>query len=280
MDLEKVHIQVPAKINFSLSVEPPLENGMHPITSKMARITLFDDLELTRLDDHALSRYAILWHEDAPKRTDIDWPVTSDLAVRAHRALEEELGLSLPVQMKLEKRIPVGGGLGGGSADAAAMLQATIELFNLHVDAHAIASKLGSDIPFLLHGGAGIVRGTGERIEPLKHEDMHLVLIIPEYGCSSSSVYGSFNALGCQNGASNDLLIPACDIESRLGEDIGLLKLLTDLDVHLSGSGSTMFIICDNAPHATMLVEVIEKQTNHVAMATQTYSPQEAMKRT
>ncbi len=165
MDFEKVHIKAPAKINLSLSVEPPRDDGMHTIRSKMARIALFDDLELTRLDAHALSRYAILWHDDAPKRTDIDWPVTSDLAVRAHRMLEEVAGRSLPVQMKLEKRIPVGGGLGGGSADAAAMMLATIELFDLKLDAHAIASNLGSDIPYLLHGGAGIVRGVGENIE-------------------------------------------------------------------------------------------------------------------
>ena len=281
MDLEKVHILAPAKINFSLLVEPPREDGLHPITSKMARITLFDDLELTRLDDHSLSRYAILWHDDAPKKADIDWPVTHDLAVLAHRALEGAVGRSLPLQMKLEKRIPIGGGLGGGSADAAAMLLGTSELFDLDVDLQEIAIGLGSDVPCLLNGGAGIVRGVGDVIEQVQHEETHLVLIIPEYSCSTAAVYESFDALGCQSkGVGNDLLLPACKVESNLQSDIEVLGALTDLEIHLSGSGSTMFIICDNEQRATELANEISQQTNHVAMATQTYMPQEAMERT
>ena len=282
MDLLKVNMQAPAKINLSLSVSPPREDGLHPITSKMAQIALFDDLELTRLDDHALSRYAILWHEDAPKPTPIDWPVTADLAVRAHRALEECVGQPLPVQMKLEKRIPVGGGLGGGSADAAVMLQAIIALFNLDVDVQEIASTIGADVPFALIGGAGDVTGIGEIISPINLDAMHLVLIIPTYSCETAKIYDAFDALGCksEDGVVNDLLLPACEVENQLSADIDAIKSLTGLEVQLSGSGSSMFIICDTTEQATALAYEIEKQTNHVALATQTYTPQVAMEKT
>ena len=135
-----VHIQAHAKVNLSLMVERPLENGMHPIESKMARIALFDTLEVTRLEDHAPSRYAVLWAEDAPKQSEIDWAITDDLAVQAHRLLEKAVGHPLPIQLKLEKRIPVGGGLGGGSADAAAMLLAVSQLFKVDIDLTEIAT--------------------------------------------------------------------------------------------------------------------------------------------
>ena len=121
-----------AKRNLALSVGPPRAgDGYHPIASWMARVDLADDLTLTRLDDGDLSRYAIVWHEEALRPTPIDWSITKDLAVRAHLLVQEHLGTEMPVQLKLENRIPVGGGLGGGSADAAAMLLALDELFGL-----------------------------------------------------------------------------------------------------------------------------------------------------
>src|SRR4029079_18091135 len=103
----------PAKLNLALSVGPPdpATGGGDPIASWMATVDFFDDLTLTRLDEGSLSRYAILWHKDAKRRSEINWSIAKDLAVRAHLALERRTAKRLPVQMKLEKRIPVGGGL-------------------------------------------------------------------------------------------------------------------------------------------------------------------------
>ncbi len=105
--------QAPAKLNLALSVGPPAEDGMHPICTWMVAIDLCDELTVTRLEADRLSCYAIIWHEDAKRRSDIDWPITRDLAVRAHLALEQHTNSRLPVQLKLQKRIPVGAGLGG-----------------------------------------------------------------------------------------------------------------------------------------------------------------------
>ena len=282
MDLQKVHVLAPAKVNLSLTVEPPRHDGMHPITSKMASISLFDEIEITRLDGHALSRYAIVWHDEAIKKTEIDWSVTSDLAVRAHRLLEESVGRSLPVQMKLEKRIPVNSGLGGGSADAAAMLKATSSMFDLDVNLHQIALRIGSDVPFFLKGGIGMVSGVGELIDSLDYEEIHMVVVIPDYGCKTSEVYASFDTLNRNEKETiqNDLLPAACLVQEQLSVDLDAIRTISEQEVHLSGSGSTMFIICDNALHATTIADWIADKTNHIAMATQTYSPQKAMERT
>ncbi len=264
-----------AKVNFSLEVGQAQDDGMHPICSKMATIALFDELELTRLDDHSLSIYSILWHEDAPLTSEIDWPLKSDLTVRAHLELEKAVGRKLPVQMKLLKRIPVGGGLAGGSADAAAMLRAVVALFDLDVELAPIASKLGSDVPFLITGGTANVAGMGEQVTPLAFETVHLLLIIPSYSCSTAEVFKAFDGLGepqkTDNG--NDLMQAAFTVEHRLAIDFEAMMELTGLTIHLSGSGSTMFAICDNAEQAKKLAERIQKETTLVAIATHTCAP-------
>lgn len=288
MSFHGVEYQARAKINLSLSVGEINDDGMHPIVSKIACVDFSDDLEVVKLDEATLSRYAILWADDAPQKSPINWPITRDLAVRAHRLLEHASGHPLPVQMKLQKRIPIGGGLGGGSSDAAAMLLACSELYNLDVDLVSIAGKLGSDVPFFLTGGTAVVSGFGETIEPLGDEKLHLVLMAPEYGCPTGEVYDSFDDLGIihldekrvRGGELfNDLFDAACKISEELHEDFNRLQQVTGLEIHLSGSGSTMFTICDNEQHAlTLAKEVTEKSTIN-AIATYTCLPNMAMER-
>jgi len=274
-----------AKVNLALSVGAPLRegprSGYHPIASWMARIDLADELMVTRLEDDRLSRYAILWHADAPRTSPIDWSITKDLAVRAHLLLEEETGRSLPVQLKLDKRIPVGGGLGGGSADAAAMLLAVRELFDLAIpDSRMVelAMKLGSDVAFCLEEGPAVVAGLGERIERTPAVEGWIVLVMPPFGCPTGAVYRAFDevageaeareeevramARGAGAGIEglslfNDLAAAA----ERVAPELGLLRAqiaralgrMGDSGpraVHVTGSGSTCFVVCGSAAHA------------------------------
>ena len=266
-----LHIKANAKVNLTLRVGKVLETGMHPIESKMARVAFSDAIELTRLDSHAPSRYAIFWHENAPRKSDIDWSITDDLAVRAHRLLESTVNHPLPIQMKLEKHIPVGGGLGGGSADAASMLIGLCKLFELNLDLDPLALSLGSDVPFLLHGETCDVRGVGEETTPLAFELLHLVLIFPSYSCITQAVYRAFDSLQPEELlGSNDLLAPAFEVAPQLAADFEALSTISGQEIHLSGSGSTMFAICHNAEHASELARKIEKETECVARVTQT----------
>lgn len=172
-----------AKINLALAVGPPepagsLKPGFHRIASWMAPIMLHDELELTRrggvkaTGPHGTSpqghigaggaglgeavgscRLVIEWAEDAPRPSVIDWPEEKDLAFRAHGLLEAHVGRALPVDALLRKRTPVGGGLGGGSSDAAAMLRGLNRLFGLGVsvaELQRLSAGLGSDVAFFI----------------------------------------------------------------------------------------------------------------------------------
>jgi 4-diphosphocytidyl-2-C-methyl-D-erythritol kinase len=271
---------------------------MHPICSWMVTIDLYDELELTRLEPDRLSRYAILWHGDAKRPTEIDWSVRNDLAVRAHLALEKHTGRHLPVQLRMDKRIPVGGGLGGGSSDAAAMLHAVNDLFDLGLSADelaAIGSGLGSDVPYFVHGGSAIVEGLGDRVT--RHDsvpEVHAVLIFPEHSCSTGAVYRQFDAMGAaklqpaavQQLAQtvhspihgkrlfNDLTEAALAVAPALREVCGRIEELAERPAHLSGSGSTWFILCDDPLHAEHLAEAVESRLGLPALAVRSDSGQ------
>ncbi|MDZ4754956.1 MAG: 4-(cytidine 5'-diphospho)-2-C-methyl-D-erythritol kinase [Phycisphaerae bacterium] len=288
--------RAPAKLNLALSVGPPSVDRMHPICSWMVTVDLHDDLLLTRLPEESLSRYAIVWHPDAKRRSDIDWSITQDLAVRAHLALERRCGRLLPVQMKLAKRIPVGGGLGGGSSDGAAMLHALNHLFELGCsddELAEIASELGSDVAFLVHGGSAIVEGLGERVE--RHAlppELHAVLAFPETACPTREVYGAFDRMtvGARvdsarvralaefratsrippHACFNDLAPPALTIAPTLADDLEELSALAERPAHVSGSGSTLFVLCDDQLHATALAEACTTRLNLPAVAVRT----------
>jgi 4-diphosphocytidyl-2-C-methyl-D-erythritol kinase len=279
-DPRSIVVRAPAKLNLALSVGPPGADRMHPIASWMVTVDFADDLHLTRLDAGRDSLYAIVWAPDAPRPSDIDWPIQKDLAVRAHLALERHVGRPLPVRMKLEKRIPVGGGLGGGSSDAAAMLRGVRELHGLAVsdgELAEIARGLGSDVPFLVRGGSAIVEGLGERLE--HHErlpDVHAVLAFPAAACPTGPVYGKFDLLRpdaslqaarvralasaatlAHDAPFNDLAEPAIAVTPSLADEIAEIAGLSGRRVHVSGSGSTLFVLCDDRPGADRIAEEV-----------------------
>ena len=288
----------PSKVNLALSVGAPGADGMHPISSWMVTTRFGDDLTVKRLAPGTPSRYAIEWHEDALRKTEIDWRISKDLAVRAHLALEQRLRRELPVQVRLQKRIPVGGGLGGGSSNAAAMLRALDALFDLRLRVgflEHLAEPLGSDVPFLVQGGSAIVEGLGERLAPSAEHRTHLVLVFPDAQCPTGAVYRAFDGLRAEarvdaarvrglaavgatagEGASapfNDLAEAACLVAPRLAEVRAAVESHARQPVHVSGSGSTLFLVCDSAVHADVLADSIGVRLGLPAVSTVTARP-------
>lgn len=263
-----------AKLNLALSVGPPDSGGMHPIASWMAAIDLADDVKLEKAGDAAASRYEIRWAPDAPRASAVDWPLDRDLGVRAHRLLEREAGRVLPIRMALHKRIPVGGGLGGGSSDAAAVLMGVNDLFGLGLSVGRLAElsrELGSDVAFFLDEAAGdgpprpaIVTGLGDRVERMERIAGEVVLILPPFGCPTGPVYRAYDEMGARalregevrslaaeagkegrapwGALFNDLAAPAAEAVPSFGRLLRELRARADaVPVHVSGSGSTLF---------------------------------------
>ena len=271
--------QAHAKINLALAVGPArASDGMHPIASWMAPIDLCDTVAMQRLPDGDGSRFEIAWAPEALRPTPIDWPIEADLAVRAVRAMETETGRALPVAMRVVKRIPVGAGLGGGSSDAAAALLGVRALFNLEIDdarLGEIALGLGSDAPFFLGDGPALVTGFGHEIErtPAVVGADAVALLIPSFSCATGAVYGAVDSLGQQDfrcdlvaqlacegvvrdaDLFNDLAQGAERVEPALIEIRARIASAAGVRVHITGSGSAMFAVCQSASEADRVVE-------------------------
>lgn len=259
-----------AKVNLLLRVDPAIGQGAragwHEIVSWMHAIDLHDEVVCEHADGSSLE---VVWAEDAPRASAIDWPAEKDLAFRALRALEAQVGRALPTRITLRKRIPVGAGLGGGSSDAAGALVALNDLHSLGLDGdrlRAIGATLGSDVAFFLddatvQGGsparAAIVGGFGDRIERVPSLAEEILLILPDVSCATREVYAAFDRLGsrttrvsfeeareiARRGSIaweelfNDLWEAACLVSSGVG---AMRDAMRGMAVLLTGSGSAM----------------------------------------
>ncbi len=256
----------PAKLNLALSVGPPRpQDGLHPICSWFVPIRLCDEIEVERLPEDRRNEISIGWADDAMRADPIDWPLDQDLAARAHRLLEKEVGRRLPAAIRVRKRIPAGAGLAGGSTDGAAALLALRDLFELPIDddrLRALGLRLGADVPFFLPpepAHAAIVEGVGERIERAPAPAARALLVAPPFGCSTAAVYREFDArpgpalrpdhirhLAAAPAIPweelfNDLAEPACRVEPRLTRVQESIADALSREAHITGSGSGVF---------------------------------------
>ncbi len=244
-------LRAPAKLNLFLQVRGRRPDGYHDIVSLMTPVSLFDELEIEPLPE---PRIVV---EGGPPGL----PPERNLAWTAAAALAPQARAVPGVRVRLRKNIPAGGGLGGGSSDAAAVLSALNGLWDCRLSAEALvplAASLGADVPFFLHGGAGVVRGVGEQFSPAVLPagfQKHWAIIQPPFELSTPEVYQKWDALGGAEepedpalGAflsgtgpfplRNDLEAPAFAIRPELRE---LKSLFSDSGAEMalmSGSGS------------------------------------------
>ena len=180
-----------AKINLWLRVGPPDGRGYHDIDTLFQRIDLADDVEVRALD---VAERSLHWTTEERRATDMG-SVEQNLAYRAAVAFQERAGWPAGFDIRLVKRIPIGGGLGGGSADAAAVLRALNALAPSPLDGaslHEVAASLGSDVPFL---ASEMVRATGtgrgDRLTafPITLAPASVLLVIPSFGVATADAY-------------------------------------------------------------------------------------------
>ncbi|HOX08376.1 MAG TPA: 4-(cytidine 5'-diphospho)-2-C-methyl-D-erythritol kinase [Planctomycetota bacterium] len=253
-DLE---LDAPAKVNLFLEVIAKRPDGYHEIETVMQAVDLCDRLSFWSRGDGEVT--ISVSGGDAPADD-------SNLAVRAARAVMQGSGTHGGVHLHIEKRVPSGGGMGGGSSDAAAVLRGLNRLWSLGAstaDLGKLGAALGSDVNFFLHGGLALCRGRGEVVEPLPAgPEMGLLLHFPRVHIATAGIYGSLgrSLTGPRISSTNlvakllrgDLAGAGDELFNRLEEPVfaahpGLavakerLRGSRALGALLSGSGSTIY---------------------------------------
>ncbi len=252
----------PAKINLNLVVGPLGCDGFHPVDSLVAKVTLYDRLELRKRSDGRI----VLDCAGADCG-----PPEKNLVTCAAKLLAEGRDVC-GVDIKLNKAIPPGAGLGGGSSDAAAALRGLNELWSLGYDRPALselAAQLGSDVSLFLGPPAARMTGRGERIEPLGICDLTAVLVLSGLVCSTVEVYGAYDRLGAaaseqidtsllaagppsawRDMLDNDLAAAAMEVCRELSALRNRVQSSVDAPVGVTGSGSALFMLFDDSDQA------------------------------
>jgi 4-diphosphocytidyl-2-C-methyl-D-erythritol kinase len=272
-----MRIESSAKINLHLRIGPLAADGFHPLLSWMCTVGLHDVLELQPSDKPGIQ--IICDRADVP--TD-----RRNLIVSAGEALasSESRGNNRGAIVKLEKRIPIGGGLGGGSSNAATALMGFNQLWNLGKSKDSLAeigAKLGSDVPFFFHAPSAVCTGRGEYCVPIPPpKPKFAVLIFPKLSMPTPAVYRRFDEMSLGRNETianqpdwlawsnlsasellqnlvNDLEKPSFDLCPELGRIRADAEQRVGRIVRMSGSGSTLFTLADTQDEADSMAAKI-----------------------
>lgn len=255
----------PGKINLYFAVGPKLANGYHEVCSVYLALNLRESVTVSKSSAYSIS--VIPQIEGVP----LD---ESNLVIKAAKMFTSE-----PLAFEIQKNVPVAGGMGGGSADAAAAALATQTL----VSAEGVElSSLGADVPFAAMGGLALGMGVGEKLTELTMGlELHVVLITNDGGLSTPTVYGKLDELRKQSNLvpaenpippveliealttgnlnevvkniHNDLQWAALELKPELQETIDQAVAAGALKAIVSGSGPTVFAIAESAEHAAKI---------------------------
>lgn len=265
-----MQLYAPAKINLSFEIKGRCEDGFHEIETLMASISLSDRLTIERGATGGI-------------QLSCDDPTLSsgeeNLVVRAARLFQKATRSGAGVEIALEKRIPHGAGLGGGSSDAATTLLGLNDLFETHLgrkELIELAAQVGSDVPFFILGSAATCRGRGEIVEPARlPARFNLLLVKPDFGVPTPEAYQRWKDSKELPGVSyaaqdfsgvrlvNDLERPVFEKFVLLGCMKMWLRLQPEVGAALlSGSGSTLFAALREGADANQLAERIRAEVD------------------
>ena len=231
--------EAPAKLTLSLRVTGVRPDGFHLLESEMVTLDLADTLVVEDPPPGGAGSLSVVpdWPGGGGGWRDLTTGPDADNLVSRALAL-----VGRTARVRLVKRIPPGAGLGGGSADAAAVLR-----WAGWTDVTA-AARLGADVPFCLTGGRARVSGIGEELAPLPFEERSFVLVLPPFGVETAAVYRAWDAMAADGrlpppgSVVNDLEAAALAVEPRLARWRRALEEVTGRTARLAGSGSSWFV--------------------------------------
>ena len=266
-----VRVEAPGKVNLFLSVGASGTDGYHQLTTVFQAVRLIETVTARRQSARDRGTVTLTLEEpDADVPTD-----ASNLAVRAAELLAETTGVSEGVDLLLRKRVPVAGGMAGGSADAAATLVACNILWGTGLsllELSALAARLGADVPFPLTGATAVGSGRGDLVTPIMTRgSYHWVFALAEEGLSTPAVFRRFDELTGTGAPAvrdvpealtsalragdapalaaslhNDLQAAALDLRPALAQVIAVAEEAGALRAIVSGSGPTIAALVEN----------------------------------
>ncbi|MTE22820.1 4-(cytidine 5'-diphospho)-2-C-methyl-D-erythritol kinase [Microbacterium sp. ZXX196] len=283
-----VRVRAPGKINLFLEVGALQPDGYHELATAFQAVSLYEDLVATPSDDFTI---------EVSGTVDVSGVPTDDrnLALRAARLLAAETGHPGGVHLDVRKEVPVAGGMGGGSADAAAALVACDALWGTGLSMrqlHALGARLGADVPFALQGGTAVGSGRGDRLSPALARGRFEWVIVPNPdGLSTPEVYAELDRQREGGGAvvpapaevpvvdpdvlhalvagdarrlagalANDLQAPALRMRRDLAEVLDLGEREGALAGIVSGSGPTLAFLAESAEDARGLQQMFARR--------------------
>lgn len=274
---DSVHVRAPGKINVYLGVGGRHDDGYHALATVFQAVSLFEDVIARPSDD-----FTIVVRGAEADAVPLD---DRNLAMRAAKLLAAAADYHGGVALEIRKSVPVAGGMGGGSADAAAALVACDALWGTgfsQTRLHELAARLGADVPFSLHGGTAVGTGRGDQLNPaLARGRFDWVLVLSDEGLSTPVVYEELDRLREAHGAladdpplsldvpipvlqalrsgdpvllaaslQNDLQAAAAQLRPDLEETIRQGVRAGALHGLVSGSGPTVALLCADADTA------------------------------
>ncbi len=272
-----VQVRAPGKINLALRVGAPDDEGYHPLATVFQAVSLHEDVIARAASDLTVT----VEGRDADRVPTDD----SNLALRAARLLREHTGTTAGAHLRIVKQVPVAGGMGGGSADAAAALLACDQLWDAGLDREelvALARTLGADVPFALTGLTAIGSGRGDVLtSAMVGGHYHWVLAVQDEGLSTPQVFATFDEFGGTTAPAphlddalmvalrsgdphalarhlvNDLEEPALDLRPELGDVLAAADRAGALAAVLSGSGPTVAALALDERHVRSVAAVM-----------------------
>ena len=278
---ESITISSPGKLNLFLEVLSKRPDGYHELETVMLRTNLADQLTMRHNDSGRLS---LRFSDATPEALRTGVPLDGrNLILKAAEAVRIRTGPPIGAEFILHKRIPPESGLGGGSGNAAAALILCRQFWNAPLadaELHEIAASLGSDINFLLSGHrAAVCRGRGERVESIPvSRRLHFVAFRPRQGNATADIFRA-SSLCVEPRSSADIVTNLAGLNSaplsslifnRLTEAartsnpemaalMNRLQFIARRPVFMSGSGSTVFVVAENAQDAVMLLQKVRR---------------------
>lgn len=291
----RVHVRAPGKINVYLEIGALLDDGYHEVATAYQAVSVYEDLYATAADDFSI---------EVTGSADVSGVPTDDrnLAMRAAKLLARTTGYQGGVHLRIEKHVPVAGGMGGGSADAAAALLACDTLWGTGLSPqrlHELAARLGADVPFALQGGTAVGTGRGDELSPaLAKGRFEWVLVVSNEGMSTPEVYDELDihrqrhtldiapppslpsvdtavlhairagdAAMLAESIHNDLQAPALSLRPDLAEVLELGECSGALIGLVSGSGPTIAFLAPDASAAADLQATLRAAGLHALRA-------------